>query len=115
MLAQLSLSLVIYDAIFFVLHLAMHKLPYLAKMHARHHGHGAIDANITNRMDITERLAIVLVFAHPLTRTLFVFVFVFLFIDNHSGFSFPYSYDKVIPLNLVGGSKCHTQSIISLG
>jgi cholesterol 25-hydroxylase len=60
MLGQLVLSLVIYDAIFFVLHLAMHKVPYFAKMHARHHEHGAIDTNITNQMDIPERLAIVL-------------------------------------------------------
>lgn len=60
MLAQLILALAIYDAIFFCLHLAMHKLPYFAKMHAKHHYHGPIDCNVTNQMDIPERLAIVL-------------------------------------------------------
>ncbi len=60
MILQLFASLVIYDALFFVLHLAMHRVSSLAKIHSIHHGHEAIDVDVTNKMDVGERLAIVL-------------------------------------------------------
>lgn len=100
---DLAGSLFIYDIIFALQHYALHRSAYLYKiLHCTHHEHAAIDVSITTKMEVIERVMIVLsaneslkLFkAHPLTRSLFVFVFVFLFIENHSGFDFPLNYDK---------------------
>jgi len=81
---ELVISMIIYDAVFFLFHLAMHTLPVLRSKHIAHHAHGDMHPQITNQLDIVERLGLVLlanfslniIGAHVLTRTLFVPVFV---------------------------------------
>ena len=114
---QLIGSLVLYDALFFALHLAFHKVPPLyRRVHATHHAHAEIHAQITNQLDMGERLALVLtanfalqiIGAHVLTRTAFVPLFVLFLVQNHSGLDV-LSYDKVLPKGWGAGPTTHAQ------
>ena len=90
---QLVCSILIYDSVFFWFHLALHKLPLLNRVHGFHHKHHEINSQITNQLDIVERLGLVLlanfslniIGSHVLTRTLFLPMFVRLLVDIHSG------------------------------
>ena len=114
--SQLVLSILIYDTVFFWFHLALHKLPLLSKIHTIHHKHGEINAQITNQLDIVERLGLVLlanfslniIGSHVLTRTLFVPMFVWLLIDIHSGMDQDWGYDKLLPAGWAAGSQRHS-------
>jgi len=113
---QLASSIFIYDAVFFFFHLALHKLPLLSRIHNIHHNHGEINPQITNQLDIIERLGLVLlanfslniIGSHVLTRTLFVPTFVWLLVDIHSGMDQAWGYDKILPKGWAAGSKRHS-------
>ena len=113
---QLGLSIFIYDAVFFLFHLSLHKLPMLRRIHIMHHGHAEINPQVTNQLDIIERLGLVLlanfslniIGSHVLTRTLFVPMFVWLLVDIHSGLDLEWSYDKLLPQGWAAGSKRHS-------
>lgn len=105
LLLELMASIIIYDAVFFLAHLSLHKIPILYnQVHATHHNHAEIHAQITNKLDIGERLLLVLtanfalqiIGAHVLTRTLFVPCFVLFLVQNHCGLDI-LSYDKILP------------------
>ncbi|KAG8531825.1 uncharacterized protein KY384_003461 [Bacidia gigantensis] len=116
LVCQLGLSILVYDAVFFWFHLALHKLPILSKLHAIHHKHSEIYPQITNQLDIVERLGLVLlanfslniIGSHVLTRTLFVPMFVWLLVDIHSGLDQAWGYDKLLPRGWAAGSKRHS-------
>ena len=113
---QLGLSIFIYDALFFWFHVALHKLPLFSKTHITHHKHHEINPQITNQLDIFERLGLVLlanfslniIGSHVLTRTLFVPMFVWLLVDIHSGMDQEWGYDKWLPKGWAAGSKRHS-------
>ena len=113
---QLATSILIYDTVFFFFHLALHKLPLLSKIHCMHHKHGEINPQITNQLDMFERLGLVLlanfslniIGSHVLTRTLFVPMFVWLLVDIHSGLDQAWGYDKLLPAGWAAGSKRHS-------
>lgn len=115
-LAQLFFSIIMFDLLFFFFHLALHKVPYLHRIHSVHHGHKEIHPQITNRLDIVERLGLVMLAnlslnamnAHVLTRTIYIPLFVGLLIDIHSGLDLHWAYDKVLPQNWGAGSKRHS-------
>ena len=116
MTSHLLLSFLIYDAMFYVVHYAMHKNAYLYKyVHALHHEHAHINCRVTNQLTVTERIVLILsanqalkiVGAHPLTRMIFVPLFIAWLIDNHCGYDFPWSIDKVVPFGVVGGPRTH--------
>lgn len=110
-------SLILYDALFFAFHLAMHILPGIRTWHRPHHSHGEIHPQITNQLHVFERLGLVLLAnfslnilgSHVLTRTLFVPVFVWLLVEIHSGMDLPWGYDKVLPAGWGGGARKHAQ------
>ncbi|KAL8683895.1 MAG: hypothetical protein Q9186_000106 [Xanthomendoza sp. 1 TL-2023] len=112
---QLITSLFIYDTLFFVFHLALHH-PKFASIHSHHHNHREINPQITNQLDIFERLGLVLlanfslniIGSHVLTRTIFVLIFVWLLVDIHSGMDLEWSYDKILPKGWASGSKRHS-------
>lgn len=112
---ELIASFVIYDALFFAFHLAMHILPGLRTWHRPHHSHAEIHPQITNQLHIFERLGLVLlanfslniIGSHVLTRTLFVPVFVWLLVEIHSGLDLPWGYDKILPPSWGGGAAKH--------
>ena len=115
LILQLVASILIYDTVFFLFHLALHKLPRLNKIHMFHHKHGEINPQITNQLDIVERMGLVLlanfslniIGSHVITRTLFVPVFVGLLVDIHSGLDQQWSYDKILPQGWGAGSRRH--------
>ncbi|KAL8917538.1 MAG: hypothetical protein Q9208_007899 [Pyrenodesmia sp. 3 TL-2023] len=112
---QLATSLLIYDTLFFGFHLVLHH-PFFAKVHSQHHNHQEINPQITNQLDIFERLGLVLlanfslniIGSHVLTRTVFVVAFVWLLVDIHSGMDLPWGYDKILPEGWAAGSKRHS-------
>ena len=116
LVAQLTASILIYDSVFFLFHLALHKLPGMSRIHHVHHGHSEIHPQITNKLDVVERLGLVLlanfslniIGSHVLTRTLFVPMFVGLLVDIHSGLDLPWSYDKILPKGWAAGSRRHS-------
>jgi len=117
LIVQLTASILIYDTLFFFFHLALHKLPFLSKIHSTHHKHDEINPQITNQLDVVERLGLVLlanfslniIGSHVLTRTLFVPMFVWLLVDIHSGMEQEWGYDKLLPKGWAAGSKRHSQ------
>jgi cholesterol 25-hydroxylase len=112
---ELTASFLIYDALFFFFHLSLHMLPFLRRMHAPHHRHGAMHPQITNQLHFVERLGLVLlanfslniIGSHVFTRTLFVPVFVWLLVELHSGLDLPWGYEKVLPRGWGGGARNH--------
>ncbi|KAL8816789.1 MAG: hypothetical protein Q9223_004254 [Gallowayella weberi] len=112
---QLITSLVIYDTLFFIFHLTLHH-PNFASIHSHHHNHREINPQITNQLDIFERLGLVLlanfslniIGSHVLTRTIFVLIFVWLLVDIHSGMDLEWGYDKILPDGWASGSKRHS-------
>ncbi|ESP05589.1 hypothetical protein LOTGIDRAFT_103020 [Lottia gigantea] len=109
-------SILIYDALFFFFHFAIHKNNWLYKnLHAVHHHHDKMHAHITNQLSVSERIILILsanfalkiLNSHPLTRLLFVPVFIFLLVDNHLGYDLPFGWDKIVPFHLMGGPRKH--------
>jgi cholesterol 25-hydroxylase len=112
---ELAGSLVLYDTLFFLFHMALHVLPIVKRWHAPHHRHAEMHPQITNQLHIVERLGLVLlanfslniIGSHVLTRTLFVPIFVWLLVEIHSGLDLPWGYDKILPSGWGGGSQKH--------
>lgn len=112
---ELIVSMFIYDALFFALHLALHRLPLLARIHTPHHRHGEIHPQVTNRLSVPERLSLILlanfalniIGSHVLTRTMFVPVFVYMLIEVHSGVDLAWQYDKFLPTGWGAGARKH--------
>lgn len=114
---ELATSFILYDALFFLFHLALHVLPGVKRWHAPHHRHAEMHPQITNQLHILERLGLVLlanfslniIGSHVLTRTVFVAVFVWLLVEIHSGLDLPWAYDKILPSGWAGGARKHMQ------
>lgn len=115
LMLELLASLLIYDSLFFFFHLSLHRISFLRRTHMAHHNHGEINPQITNQLDLGERLGLVLlanfslniIGSHVLTRTAFVPVFAYLLIEIHSGLELPWGYEKVLPWSIGAGSKKH--------
>jgi len=110
LLLQMVLSLLMYDVSFYAGHRLMHALPYLTKIHAKHHSRGgnirAIDGVrhtfIDGTFDVAcSVIALRLVGSHPLARCLHNIVATFLISEAHSGYDFPCSPSRVIPGKLL--------------
>lgn len=114
-LTELITSILIYDTLFFLFHLSLHRISFLRRIHMSHHNHGEINPQITNQLDIGERLGLVLlanfslniIGSHVLTRTLFIPIFVYLLIEIHSGLDLPWGYEKILPWGIGAGSRKH--------
>jgi len=113
---ELIASFLIYDCLFFLFHLSLHKLPGLKAFHAKHHAHDAqLNPQVTNQLTVVERLGLVLlanfslniIGSHVLTRTVFVPVFVWLLVEIHCGMDIPWGYEKVLPHGWGGGARKH--------
>lgn len=113
---HLMASLIVFDALFFTVHIILHRNYFLYKnFHAYHHDHGVVNAHTTNKLTIVERIALILsaneslkVFnSHPMTRMLFVPVFIAILIDNHTGYDLPIGLHRLLPYGLAGGSVKH--------
>jgi cholesterol 25-hydroxylase len=113
---HLVVSFILYDIFFYAVHLIVHKNLWLYKnVHAVHHEHVVMHSRITNQLNVAEQIILVLsanqalriIDAHPLTRAFFVPLFLGWLVENHCGYDFPWTLDKIIPFKLVGGSRYH--------
>lgn len=112
---ELIFSILLYDALFFLAHLALHSFPLLHPIHLPHHRHAEIHPQITNQLDVLERLTLVLLAnfslnilgSHVLTRSAFVPVFLWLLVEIHSGLDLPAGYEKLLPRGWGAGAKRH--------
>lgn len=113
---QLVTSVLLYDFMFFCIHLLFHKNAWLYKsVHALHHKHDVMHGRVTNLLTVPERIILILsanyalrfMGSHPLTRNLFVPVFIFLLVDNHTGYDLPFGLHRIVPFNIMGGPATH--------
>ena len=117
LVTQLMLAFAIYDTLFFLFHLSLHRIPALRALHIPHHKHKEIHPQVTNKLSVFERLGLVLlanfslniIGSHVLTRTLFVPIFVWLLVEIHSGLDLPWGYEKVLPVGMGLGAKEHAR------
>ncbi len=109
-------AFIVYDAAFFVLHLACHSNKFLYKhIHAPHHDHEVLTSRVSNKMTVVERVALVLcaneslklMGSHPLTRLFFVPILLYWLMENHLGYDTPWGLHRVVPWGLIGGSPRH--------
>ncbi len=113
---QLLGALIIYDILFFLVHLACHKNMFLyQQLHAVHHDHEILTSRVSNQLTIAERILLVLcaneslkiMGGHPLTRLIFVPIFLYWLMENHLGYDAPWGLHRIVPFGLVGGSVRH--------
>jgi len=113
---DVTCGLLIYDALFFFGHLAMHKIPFLyRRVHAKHHEVKEVRAGDIVRLSLAEEvmevgysiMALNAMSAHPVARSLYNIVIVFLLTELHCGFDFPWTPQNVIPGGLATGSRRH--------
>ena len=108
-------ALFIYDTLFFFIHLAFHRIEFLARIHRPHHTHADIHLQVMNRLSITERLSLILlanislniIGSHAQTRAALVPFFVGLLVDFHSGLDLPWGCDKILPFDMEAASRVH--------
>jgi cholesterol 25-hydroxylase len=114
---EILVSIFIFDALFFLSHLAFHRLRFLARFHKPHHRHAEIHPQVTDQLSVVERLTLVLlanfslniIGSHVLTRTVFIPIFVYLLVEIHSGLDLAWTSEKILPRGWGAGARKHAQ------
>ena len=115
-LRDISCGLLLYDALFFTGHFLMHKIPFLYRtIHKKHHQVPEVRAGDVVRLSLVEEVlevgfsivALNLLGAHPVARSIYNCIIVFLLTELHCGFDFPWSPQNVVPFGLATGSRRH--------
>ena len=115
-ISDILLSLLCYDLFFFFGHYAFHSFSYVYKSyHKEHHVSHAIRATDAIRHTFVDGtfdvlcsvLALKLVKAHPLSRSLYNVVAIYLITEAHCGYDFPWMLHRVVPFNIVAGPVVH--------
>ncbi|MCJ1310481.1 hypothetical protein MMC25_004145 [Agyrium rufum] len=112
---ELAVAFFIYDALFFFIHIAFHRIPALRQIHWPHHRHAEMNPQVTNKLSVTERVSLILlanfalniIRSHVFTRTMFVPFFVYLLVEVHCGLDLDWGYDKILPGGWGAGSVKH--------
>jgi sterol desaturase/sphingolipid hydroxylase (fatty acid hydroxylase superfamily) len=113
---DVTAGLLLYDALFFCGHVLMHKVPlFYRSVHAKHHTTPEVRACDIVRLSLPEEVlevgfsivALNVLGAHPVSRTLYNLIIVFLLTELHSGFDFPWTPQNVVPFGLATGSRRH--------
>ena len=109
-------GLFLYDLLFFMGHLAMHKISILNRtIHAKHHKTAEVRACEIVRLGVAEEvlevgfsiIALNFLSVHPVARTIYNAVITFLLTELHCGFDFPWTPQNVVPFGLATGSRRH--------
>ena len=109
-------GLFLYDFLFFLGHVAMHKIPILNRtIHAKHHKTTEVRACEIVRLGVAEEvvevgfsiIALNFLSVHPVARTIYNAVITFLLTELHCGFDFPWTPQNVVPFGLATGSRRH--------
>uniref|UniRef100_UPI00398EBCA3 cholesterol 25-hydroxylase-like protein n=1 Tax=Pristiophorus japonicus TaxID=55135 RepID=UPI00398EBCA3 len=115
-LLGIAACLLLFDFQYFVWHLLHHKVPWLYRtFHKAHHKYTATFALTTEHSGAWETLSLgffaavnpALLRCHPLTTLLFFTVNIWLSVEDHSGYDFPWSTHRLVPLGLYGGAPHH--------
>merc|ERR1711939_1158123 len=112
---ELMVAFFLYDTLFFLAHIALHRIPTLRRIHHPHHTHSEINPQVTNQLTMIERLSLILlanfslniIGSHVLTRTLFVPIFVYMLVEIHCGMDLEWGYEKIMPFGLGAGCRKH--------
>ena len=113
---DITCGLLLYDALFFTGHLLMHKIPFLYRtIHKKHHDVQEVRAGDVVRLSLVEQvlevgfsiIALNLLGAHPVARSVYNCIIVFLLTELHCGFDFPWTPQNVVPFGLSTGSRRH--------
>lgn len=109
-------ALLVYDFLFFWVHLACHKIPFLFKnVHSKHHTKTVMRAWESWRLSFWEEaadvgcsiIALNVLKCHPLSRAIYNVVIVYLIAELHSGYDMPWMLQNVVPFGLWAGSRRH--------
>ena len=113
---EVFLGLILYDLFFFIGHNLLHRVPFLYRfIHSKHHKLQTIRAGDSIRHTFLDGtwdvicavLALNILKAHAVSRSLFNIVAIGLITEAHSGYNFPWQISNVIPLNIFAGSLAH--------
>uniref|UniRef100_A0A3Q3NFF1 Fatty acid hydroxylase domain-containing protein n=1 Tax=Mastacembelus armatus TaxID=205130 RepID=A0A3Q3NFF1_9TELE len=108
--------LLLFDMQYFLWHLLHHKVPWLYHFfHKQHHYYTATFSLVTEDSSPWEMLSLsffttlnpVLLGCHPLTEMIFFITNIYLSVEAHSGYDFPWSPHRLVPLGLYGGARHH--------
>jgi sterol desaturase/sphingolipid hydroxylase (fatty acid hydroxylase superfamily) len=113
---DVTCGLLLYDAMFFVGHFLMHKIPFIYKtVHKKHHVNTEARAMEIVRLSIPEEVlevgisivALNYLQCHPVSRTIYNLIITFLLTELHCGFDFPWTPQNVVPFGFATGSRRH--------
>ena len=113
---EVLLALVIYDALFYLGHNALHRVPWLYHtVHAKHHSEPVVRAGDSVRhsfldgaWDVVCAVAALMVLrANALSRSVFNIVAIFLIVEAHCGSNFPWALANLVPGGIFAGAKGH--------
>lgn len=106
----------LFDALFFVWHLNMHRFPWLYQtVHQQHHKNQAmlaLAAQDASGLELLSLLVLALVSAravgcHPLSEALFHFLNSWLAVEDHCGYDLPWGLHRLLPGLGLGGAPFH--------
>jgi cholesterol 25-hydroxylase len=113
---DIVLSLLIYDALFFIGHYILHHNEYLyKKIHYKHHSNHIIHAKDSIRHTFLDGIfdvmcsviALNITNSHPISRSLFNVIAIYLITEAHSGVLLPMMPCCILPNYLLSGPKIH--------
>lgn len=113
---DVTCGLLLYDFLFFCGHYMMHKIPMIYRaVHAKHHSVAEVRACDIVRLSLVEEvlevgfsiIALNILGAHPISRSIYNVIIVFLLTELHCGFDLPWTPQNVIPFGLATGSRRH--------
>ncbi|XP_072565059.1 cholesterol 25-hydroxylase-like protein [Paramormyrops kingsleyae] len=106
MLLEVGLCLLIFDTLFFIWHVLMHRVPWLyVWVHRDHHLNrdtfalAAQDASISELLSL-KALAVVTAAAvgcHPLSEIVFYLLNIWLAVEDHCGYDLPWALHRLLP------------------
>ncbi|XP_010874933.2 cholesterol 25-hydroxylase-like protein [Esox lucius] len=114
LIGEVIACLLVFDALFFVLHYAMHRVPWLyRRVHQPHHQNritfalAAQDASAAELLSL-QMLAMIsawVVGCHPMSEVVFHLLNTWLAIEDHCGYNFPWALHRLLPC--FGGAPFH--------
>lgn len=116
LLCSIAASVAVYDFIFYWVHLALHKSPWLLRnVHATHHRQDQLISRevvhhsfVDGAMQVGANVfALKLLGLHPLARAAHNVVVTYLLTESHAGYDMPWMVHNIVPCGILGGPPCH--------
>ncbi|KAF3696151.1 Cholesterol 25-hydroxylase [Channa argus] len=111
---QVFACFLLFDALFFIWHLSMHRFSWLyRKIHQHHHQHHipfALAAQDASSAELLSQLLLALTSAwvvgcHPLSEVVFHILNTWLAVEDHCGYNLPWALHRLLPC--MGGAPYH--------